>query len=675
MIAVAPLAQEGQARLVLRSYQKAAVEAVLRAYRMDGQQRQLVSLATGLGKTAVMVSVAERLALNPLDVVLVIAHVDELIEQAEGAFREWIPGSWIDIEKAERSASPMAKFVVGSMQTLRKKRLDEFFSRFGDRIRVLIIDEAHHATAESYRALIDRFFEMSPNGLLLGVTATPRRSDNVGLHEVFSQMTFHMDIKDAIDQGYLVPIEGYRVKTETSISDVASLGGDYEKGALAKAVDNEQRNREIVAAYRQFTPGKQGIVFAASVTHAQRVADLFSSMGIPSGAVWGKLPDGERDSRIRAFRRGDLRILVNYGILIEGVDLPNCEVVIMARPTKSGVIYRQCLGRGLRPHESISRMLGASSTPRGRAFLISQSPKPVVTVLDVVDIAKQHSLHTLPTLFGLPSKLDVKGRNVLTVAQEYEAMIAAEPRLRQVTVEAESVEEIAVSLERIDMMKPPEVPEDVKEVSNLVWHELDEGRYRINFPRKTTARNEKGMVIESFDTKLRDMIRKMQWNKESDPVAAAYRMLRVDPASVHTIDGAVEVRGDALGEFAVFHVRNGVETRLDRPERIGRMDMKEAFIRADAWIRRAYKDVLMLVDGEAKWRTEGPTVAQKRLLARYGVAKDEYPATRGAASSLIDKLQRAMVMMPPTRAPKPVSSKPKRSRKKTANDCVPAGPS
>lgn len=620
-------------RVELREYQIAALEAIKRHADL-GVRRQLLSLPTGLGKTTVFASIPDHLGLNRFDVLLAIAHTEELIDQAVGAFTRIIPGAWVDVEKADRRASPMAHVVVGSVQTLKGPRLKELFQRFAGRIAILVVDEAHHTPAKSYRTIIDALFEVRPDALLLGVTATPRRSDNVGLDAVYERFVYHMDIRAAIDQGYLVPIEAYRIDTQTSLEGVKTARGDYALDELARAVDTDERNEQIVQAYQQRAAGKSAIAFTTSVAHARRLADRFTTAGYPAAAVWGDMGAADRATAFREFRSGAIRILTNMNLVVEGVDVPGVECVIMARPTKSGVLYTQELGRGLRPHEAIAHLLGPRTTSTERRALIASSAKPSLTVLDLVDITRRHELITLPSLFGLPPRLDPRGRRITEVVDAYTDLATQDEEAAKA---ANSIDDVVVALKRVDVFAVPRMSPELQGIATLQWRETTDGVYRLTFPPRTSARTRSGERITYFDARLRSALDRARRAGHPDIRSVAYAELNVEPESVQTQRGCVELRADALNGYEVWRIVNG-EERLMKTLQTRR---EEVFSETEAWIRRAFPDLVNAVDSTSKRNSERPTTFQKRALKALGMPADRIRRirTKGDASRLLDRLK------------------------------------
>jgi superfamily II DNA or RNA helicase len=322
--------------LRLRPYQREAQQAILAA-RNRGFQSQLVSLATGLGKTVVIATLPKLLELRSSDATLVIAHREELIQQLVEKMRSQNPQALVGIEKAEERAPESCDIIVATVQTLTGARLEEFLKRFGRRIALFVIDEAHHAAAPTYQVILAQIRRRRPDALVLGFTATPSRGDGALLIDdgIFHQLVYQKDARAAIEAGYLVPIRSYAVAGDTDLDGVATRGGDFILGQLAEAVDTEPRNRLIVDAYTQYTPHRKALVFTASVEHARNVAALFLQAGYKAAFASGETPRAERERIVRDFRGSRVDVLVNCGLYLEGFDVPSIEVILNSSPTKS----------------------------------------------------------------------------------------------------------------------------------------------------------------------------------------------------------------------------------------------------------------------------------------------------------------------------------------------------
>lgn len=536
----------------LRPYQVEAQQAILE-HRARGIRSQLVSLATGLGKTVIIATLPKLLSLRPGDVTLVVAHRDELIEQIADKMRIENPEAIIGIEKAERRASDECNIIVATVQTLAEKRLEEFVARFRRRISLFVIDEAHHAAAPSYRAIVDAVLGQRPEAMILGFTATPNRGDGVRLVDVFEKIVYTMDARKAIDAGYLVPVKSYAVATTTNLDDIASRGGDFVIGQLAAAVNVTQRNRVLVEAYKQNTPGLKALVFTASVEHARDVAEEFVEHGINAEWASGETPRDERERIVRDFRGDGIDVLVNCGLYLEGFDVPSVQVILNARPTKSTTLYTQITGRALRPVDDIAHGLSQTGSALERRELIEKSPKPAAIVIDLVDQAHRHQLVTVPSLYGLPPHIDAQGQMTAQVADKFEELLRRDPKR---AAKVRSAEEIVTALVELDAFA---APREIKPT----WQAIDPvDHWRLELPPTRVAADRRGRPIPDFQTKWN------QWVAEARRIAPhedaerfAGRMLNVDQKTARWEKRRIDVKRDGEKYVTLYSTE-------DLPERV-----------------------------------------------------------------------------------------------------------
>ena len=331
--------------LRLRDYQEAALHAVDEAARR-GVRRQLVVLPTGAGKTVVAAALSQHTAGR----VLFLCHRDELVQQAVEKFGYLWPADAIGVVKAERDEHDR-RIVVASVQTLqhshRLARIDP------TALSLAIVDESHHAASRSYVHVLEALGFLptpDPGKLLVGITATPMRGDGAGLGRIFEAITYRRSIQDLVRAGYLADVRGVRVATRVNLNGVRHNHGDFQLRDLSLAVDTPSRNQLVVDAYRQYGEGRKAVAFTVDIAHAQHLAEAFTDAGYRADWISGELPLEERRVRLARFRRGDLDLLMNAQVLLEGYDDPSIEAVIMARPTRSQTLFIQAVGRGLRPY-------------------------------------------------------------------------------------------------------------------------------------------------------------------------------------------------------------------------------------------------------------------------------------------------------------------------------------
>lgn len=320
----------------LRPYQTEAKAAVLSQWQ-DGARRTLLVLPTGTGKTIVFASVIED-CVRAGKRVLVLAHRGELLEQAADKLHQ-ATGLGCAVEKAEEtSLGSWYRVVVGSVQTMmREKRLERFPEDWFDAI---VIDEAHHCLADSYQRVLEHF----PQASVLGVTATPDRSDMRNLGQYFDSLAYEYTLPRAIREGYLSPIQALTVPLKLDISQVSVSAGDYKAAELGTALDPylDQIAEEMVKA----CAGRRTVVFLPLVKTSRKFRDILASHGLRAAEVNGQSPD--RADVLAAFAAGEYDVLCNSMLLTEGWDCPAVDCIVVLRPTKSRALYCQMVGRGTR---------------------------------------------------------------------------------------------------------------------------------------------------------------------------------------------------------------------------------------------------------------------------------------------------------------------------------------
>lgn len=362
----------------IRYYQQEAIDAVDAALQ-DGIKENMLVMATGTGKTFTACQVV-----NKFNHCLWITHTEELIDQSAKALLqsefkgsqdrltafmkkyvgvvEFLDGvdniiasgplfgheyyeeakevkSLIGVIKRERMDTA-PKIIVASIQTI-WRRLDKINADIFD---IIVIDECHMAMAKTWAMVIEHF----KYKLLLGLTATPYRSDGMSLGNIFTKIVYDYDILTAINDGFLCELDAIRCKTAINLDSVRTTAGELNQADL-RIVDCEPRNKFIVEQYLKYAKGRQAIVFCVDVQHSIHVAEAFALQGISVSFVVGDVklcPD--RKARISLFKSGDIDVLSNCMVLTAGFDHPEVACIIMACPTKSLTKFVQCIGRGTR---------------------------------------------------------------------------------------------------------------------------------------------------------------------------------------------------------------------------------------------------------------------------------------------------------------------------------------
>jgi superfamily II DNA or RNA helicase len=382
-----------------------------------GVNRQIVRWPTGLGKTVLFSALPEHLKLGGR--MLVLVHREELAQQAVDKLKRWNPRLTVGIEMASSHAHD-SDIVVASVQTLGVKNSKRLASIDPGEFHILVTDECHHAVAETYRRIYKHFDIFERKALMcLGVTATPKRADGIGVGAIFEEIVHDVPMIDAINQGYLSDLTGYRIVTGTSLDKVRTLAGDFSPSQLTGAVNTPGRNRLVVKQWLARALNRQTITFAVDIAHAGALAQAFRDHDIAAEAVWGN--DPERQRKLAQHKRKQLRVLVNCQVLTEGYDDWQVSCICMARPTKSEGLYTQMIGRGTRIQDGIESLVRARE-------LKTPVLKEDCLVLDFVDSTRQHSLVTLATLIGLDPNLDLEGRSITKVKRKIEELSKKYPQ-------------------------------------------------------------------------------------------------------------------------------------------------------------------------------------------------------------------------------------------------------
>lgn len=320
----------------LRPYQEEAKNAVLAEWE-KGNRRTLVVLPTGCGKTIVFAKVIEE-RVRAGERGLILAHREELLKQAAEKIDKAC-GLGCAVEKAEESSlNSWYRITVGSVQTLmREKRLQRFAP---DHFDFIVIDEAHHALAESYQKVL-RYFDQAK---VLGVTATPDRGDMRNLGAYFDSLAYEYTLPRAIKDGYLCPIKAQTIPLELDLRAVGVSGGDFKAGELGSALDPYLG--KIAEEMGKYCRGRKTVVFLPLVKTSQKFCAILNEYGFKAAEVNGESKDRARV--LEDFADDKYNVLCNSMLLTEGWDCPSVDCVVVLRPTKVRSLYCQMVGRGTR---------------------------------------------------------------------------------------------------------------------------------------------------------------------------------------------------------------------------------------------------------------------------------------------------------------------------------------
>ena len=325
------------AKLELKEHQKAALESLEQVCH-NNETIALLYHATGTGKTVTAVTDAKHCGGR----VLFLAHTQELVEQAANTFSRLWPE--VTVGRYMESIKDVSSHVVcGSIQSV-ALHLESFKDNDFD---YMIVDEAHHAAADTYQKVL-AYFKPS---FTLGLTATPERADDKSILDIFKNTAHKLDIQTAVEIGELVPVRCIRIHTNIDLTKVRFNSVQYNIRDLESKIYVPERNRLIVDTWMQYVHDKRTVVFCASVKHAEQIAEMFRELGIRAVAVSGGMKQSERKEFQDKFVSKEIQVLCACDLLNEGWDCPETEVLFMARPTMSKVLYTQQLGRGMRLYD------------------------------------------------------------------------------------------------------------------------------------------------------------------------------------------------------------------------------------------------------------------------------------------------------------------------------------
>ena len=358
----------------LRPYQQKAKKEIFEAW--NEVDNVMFQMPTGTGKTRLFTSIIRDINQYSLQKkeavkILIVAHRTELIDQIDESLKRYqVPHNVMGGSKKEKEEDNLVR--VASMKTLlHPKKLNE--KKFpvhvtsiqtlthrnnlkeAEKLNVqfIIIDEAHHALAETYKKLWD----MYPGSKKLGVTATPWRMNHQSFTDLFDRLVMSMPIKDFIKQGFLSPYVYYSLRDESyiqkAIDDIELADfGDYDEASMEENMDIGKIRAQLLQSYQALAEGKKGIIYAINKKHAQNIKNEYEEAGYRVVAIDSNTPDVERNQMVKSFKKGEIDIIVNVDIFSEGFDCPDIEFIQLARPTRSLVKYLQQVGRGLRITES-----------------------------------------------------------------------------------------------------------------------------------------------------------------------------------------------------------------------------------------------------------------------------------------------------------------------------------
>jgi superfamily II DNA or RNA helicase len=553
--------------LVLRDYQLEAVDAALGAHEA-GTQRPAEVLPTGAGKTLVIAGIVERHIAAHGGRALVVAHRTELIEQNARTIRRVAPGLRVGIVKAERDQTG-ADVISASVQTLG--------GRYGyDRLRrlrnvgLVVIDEAHHAAADTYMKVLSHFGCLDEGGArALGLTATMVRGDAKALGDVWQDIVYSKSIAWMISHSWLVRPRGLRVRVpDLDLKRVRKSRGDFSDASLGEAIEGSMAPELVAKAYAEHAPGRQGILFAPLVSTAEAYRDALREVGITAELVHGAMGDDERRRVLRRFEDGLVQVLCNCMVLTEGTDLPMAEVCVIGRPTLNRGLLIQMAGRVLRLHPG----------------------KDSALIIDVSGATERHSLLGAIELFGEES---------VEVPVEGEAP-SEEPPEGLADLDLESPTDLDEELDEGPtwLTGPTEVVEvDLFHGSKSMWQQTRGG---IWFLHAVSERSDRYVIVQravrlgawdviEMDARVRGRSSWVATDVDSLSYAQAFADANVTPAEQYTArkDGRWRARPaseDQKAKAERMGVPRAYTQYMTRGELSNKIDIVNASARIDPYV-------------------------------------------------------------------------------------------
>lgn len=322
----------------LFDYQEDMKERIEKALRLH--RSVMAQMPTGTGKTYLLTAVIDSfVSNNPMEKVWIVAHRRELVSQIDETVRKFHSYS------ASNTSSLLSSVKAMSIQWL-MRHYDEIEEEPG----MIVIDEAHHALAKTYKEMWERF----PKAKFLGLTATPCRLNGKGFTDLFDVLVQSWSVPEFISKGRLATYDFVSIKsdgvTQRLIDSLQKRGadGDYQNKEMDMLLNKKPSIERLYQSLEEFGKDRKGIVYAINISHAQKITKLYQEHGVKAIAIDSKTPATERQQDIEAFKKGDIQVLVNVDIFSEGFDCPDVEFVQLARPTLSLAKYLQMVGRGLR---------------------------------------------------------------------------------------------------------------------------------------------------------------------------------------------------------------------------------------------------------------------------------------------------------------------------------------
>ena len=478
-----------------RPYQADGIVAVQEGFKTV--PNLLLVHATGTGKTVSAAMLFHELLTEGAG--MFIVDQIELAFQAQQRFTQFIPNMKVGVEMAEHRADHDCDIFIVSADTLGRKKSKRIQRRFGElkkKISLVIVDEAHKSVVPKFIRILEYIGvgreNFDPDKRLLGITATPNRTDGVGLKYLYSDVAHEYDIHDAVKDGWLVDFEMIKIETGTDITaaeqyKTGQKKGEYKDQTLAPLINTPERNALIVKTYMQYVKGEKAIVYAGSVDHAYALEEAFKDYGIEAFVIEANTDKFLRREAIRQFQDTyDLNVLINYNTLTTGFDSTEVQALMLTRPIGSELLYRQIIGRGARPCESA--LIDIGRTPAQRKFQIECSEKQTCLLIDFADVTDKKRI-TPTSLYGLNPELKVKERAKLFK----EVIEPLEEAQREHNIDIRNIIDLdsirVIEKKRTVGLPSLKTPKGIKHYTNKTWLLQHDNSFELNFSKEHKALN------------------------------------------------------------------------------------------------------------------------------------------------------------------------------------------
>jgi superfamily II DNA or RNA helicase len=441
----------------LRPYQKECIEAI---DSMENNKPGLVVLSTGSGKTVVMADVAAKNTGRTL----IVLPSTELRQQTIDKLLE--TDNTLDIGSVQGSLDQVNNMIVcctrQSLTHSKSTRIQRMLEFSG--FSLIIFDECHQAVSQIAKILskID-----TSESKVLGFTATPFSKD---ITDVFKDVVYSKDILYMIDSKFLVEPRVLQISTKTNLSGVKSVAGDFQQRALEQACNTDYRNDLIVKTYKNYCDNRKTLIFATGIEHSEDLTREFNSQGIKCKSIDSSLSREQRDTILQEFRDGVFNVLTNVNVMTTGVDIPSISCVMLARPTRSKILYMQAIGRGFRLYEGKTDCL----------------------IVDFQDASTSHDIMDMSNIFDV----NFKGNQTLSEAREDKKTEDIAKKAEREKIEQERIENLEIIAKQIKLFNKEMRLAFAEDTVSYDWFKVSPSVYAVS------ESSDNHIAIESGDNEF-----------------------------------------------------------------------------------------------------------------------------------------------------------------------------